>query len=53
MVEFDLLSGCKLGGADALGTPVCISYSADGSKLYALLQVCLRFPVASRAAMNA
>lgn len=39
MVEFDLLSGCRLGSADALGTPVCLSYSADGGKLYALLAV--------------
>ncbi|KAK9806672.1 hypothetical protein WJX73_006627 [Symbiochloris irregularis] len=38
IVEFDLLSGCRLGGADALGVPACISYSADGSKLYCLLK---------------
>ena len=38
--EFDLITGCKLGGTDGSLHPVRIAYSLDGGKLVALLQVC-------------
>ena len=39
MQEFDLVTGCKLGGTDGNWQPVRMAYSLDGSKLIGLLQV--------------
>ena len=37
--EFDLLTGCKLGGTEGSVQPLCLAYSSDGSRLIGLLQV--------------
>ena len=39
--EFDLLTGCKLGGTEGSVQPLCLAYSSDGSRLIGLLQVLL------------
>ena len=42
MAEYDLLSGCKLGGGESGGATVAMAYAPDASALIAISSVRLR-----------